>query len=103
MFFAHESMTPTDWTEDATAQIQRDNLAIGDPDSVRRRLYPFRARLLKRCGMIMKDEGTIFQYARVKGELSLYPIEVWVALQGGKTRKLSYNSDEAELLVVAEG
>lgn len=91
------SFDRNDWVEVPLDEQQRQNLSPADKPELVRALFPFKARVIKSSGVYNFPQGHTFDYARPKLKPASYPLEV-LTFERGVTRKLSYNSDELELL-----
>jgi len=105
------SYSPAHWVEDGTEERQRALLDGKSDPALVRQLFPLRARLLATDASYGFPIGHVFEYARTKHKLSLYPIEVCAVFETGRRNPAflhgvchHYNSEEAELLPpLAEG
>lgn len=95
------SHDPTDWHENKIDEQIRANLHQASSPALIRQMYPFRARLIRKCLFSHRQVGQILEYARTTWEPSPYPIQVWDA-EGNhpKPHVWRYTSSEVEILPV---
>ncbi len=99
------SYIPACWVEDGTEERLRTALDSHSEPALVRELFPLRARLLSTDASYGFPVGHVFEYARTKHKLSLYPIEVCAVFETGRRNPAflhgvchHYNSVEAELM-----
>lgn len=92
----------TNWKEDPAAERERDTLNGETPPEILRRLYPFKARALKKCHAYGIEEGQLLEYARARMVPQFYPIEAVINTGNPKIspRKACMDSLEVVLLEV---
>lgn len=90
------------WNEDREQEMQRDRLDRESDPQLVRKLFPFKAKAIKRLVAYNIAEGHIFEFARPRDEMAFYPIIAMAGIAGDPTclhpRKIYLSSDEAQLL-----
>lgn len=101
-----DSFDRNKWVEDGVMSRMRDALTKDSPNQHVRKLYPLRAKLRKPDAIYGYPAGHVFEFARPKERLSLFPIEVSTVKNGRcpmpnriPPQVHHYSSEEAELIL----
>ncbi len=87
----------TDWKEDSGDEWKRDHLTAAMPQEELRRLFPYKARIIKTCPVYKLTEGQEVEFARTTQVVKYFPIECVIEATSDP-RRIMLNSDEAEVM-----